>query len=179
MLRFTILDDERCLIIGKDFDNTLKKGVVYELMFIDSELIVKEIGENTHGKIKDGKCGYGYDMNHTVENFMGALLMSKSEREKSEQQLGIEITGMDRKPLNDPHIDDDRILLISMSSISKSDLNEVEISDLAYTMREIATKNIVAVFEDYTVKILKSRKKSPGYMCSYHDFLKMVKNGEV
>ena len=84
MTRFAVLDDERGLILGLDSSNMLKKGVVYELKQLLGEIVVTEIGENTHGKIKDGKIGYGHDMNVTCQMFLPNLLMTKAEEAENE-----------------------------------------------------------------------------------------------
>ena len=77
-MRFAVLDDERNLVLGKDFNNIFKKGFVYEVREIMGEHIITCLGENSHGKKKDGKFGYGYDMNRTMQ-FMPNILITQEE----------------------------------------------------------------------------------------------------
>ena len=89
MTRFAVLNDERGLIIGLDKNNAiLEKGMVYELKKIMGQIILVKIGKNTHGKIEDGLFGYGLDMNSTINQCMGRLLMSEEEIEsiKTEEE---------------------------------------------------------------------------------------------
>jgi hypothetical protein len=42
--RISVIDDERGLILGQDFSDVLKKGVVYEITELLGTLVIKEIG---------------------------------------------------------------------------------------------------------------------------------------
>ena len=44
--RFIVLPDERCLLLGVDKNNIFEKGVVYEVVKILDEIVLKPIGKS-------------------------------------------------------------------------------------------------------------------------------------
>jgi hypothetical protein len=45
MTRFSVLKDERNLIIGRDLSNVFEKGMVYEVVKILDEIIIRPVGK--------------------------------------------------------------------------------------------------------------------------------------
>ncbi len=70
MSRFVVLDDERNLLLGIDFDKLFKKDVVYEIIEFMGEIIVKPLG-------KFALPTKGSDVNHVV--YDGRHLLTKEE----------------------------------------------------------------------------------------------------
>ena len=74
--RISKIDNERGLILGKDFGNVLKSGVTYELMNIDGVITIKEIGESA---LQKEGCP---SVNSTVRTqvYFGHHLLTKEEK---------------------------------------------------------------------------------------------------
>ena len=73
--RITIIDDERNLILGKELDNILDKGVVYDIIKVGEEFILREAGES--GLPDKGYPSKNSDVN-TIVNY-GDHLLTKRE----------------------------------------------------------------------------------------------------
>lgn len=46
--RFTVIDSKRGVILGKSFLPSLKENMIYEIVEILGEFIIKEVGYNTY-----------------------------------------------------------------------------------------------------------------------------------
>lgn len=46
--RFTVIDSKRGLILGKSFLSSLKENMIYEIIDIMGEFVIREVGYNTH-----------------------------------------------------------------------------------------------------------------------------------
>lgn len=77
--RFSVLNDERGLILGRDLGNIFEKGIVYEAINIMDEIILRPLGE--YALSKEGYPSIYSDVNSQVN--YGLHLITKKEKDEA------------------------------------------------------------------------------------------------
>jgi len=85
--RFSVIDDERGLILGKDIGDTLEKGYVYEIVDYFGDLVIRKIGPYSLSKQGPIFPNEGSDVNGMVIGSRHLITNQEIDRENHGKRI--------------------------------------------------------------------------------------------